>query len=561
MKTIPTMNDPTIKLRWWGLKIGLLCVGLMLYFSHSMAQNPQLETQWWQPDGAVNAVIKSGDTVFVGGAFSSISTDEAYFSKIDSASGIPDISSLNPNGEVKVIIPDGNGGWYLGGTFTKVGDQNRYRVAQIDASGQLTSFAPTGFNNNVNTLLLRNDTLFAGGDFTYVGPDEPYGAILDSATGMPDLNFLDINTTVWASLPDGSGGWYIGGDFSQIKGQSRNRLARINADGTLHPWNPDVDGTVRAIARIGNTIFVGGYFTTVGGQSRINLALVDATSGIVLASAPNPNNYVFALLATDNKVYVGGDFTNISGVIRYRIAALDATGQLTSFAPAGFNGTVHSIAIRNDTLYAGGGFTYVGPDEPYGAILDSATGMPDLTFLGINSTIWASIPDGNGGWYIGGDFTSVGGQTRNRLARINADGTLHPWNPNANNQVLSIAKNGATLYLGGSFTNVGGQTRNRLAAVDTATGALQSWNPAANNVVRVMTISDTSLYIGGDFTSTNSTSRTRIAAYSLNTGALRSWSVNTTNGTVRAIAVKGDTVFLEEILPRQRVRLETIWQP
>jgi len=41
---------------------------------------------------------------------------------------------------------------------------------------------------------------------------------------------------------------------------------------------------------------------------------------------------------------------------------------------------------------------------------------------------------------VGGEFTTIGGAARNRIARLNADGTLDTaFNPDANNYVSSIA--------------------------------------------------------------------------------------------------------------------------
>jgi hypothetical protein len=58
------------------------------------------------------------------------------------------------------------------------------------------------------------------------------------------------------------------------------------------------------------------------------------------------------------------------------------------------------------------------------------------------------------------------------------------WDPNADNTVLSLAVSGSTVYVGGAFSSIGGQTRNRIAALDASTGAAMSWNPNASNSVK-----------------------------------------------------------------------------
>src|SRR6266576_1259683 len=74
-------------------------------------------------------------------------------------------------------------------------------------------------------------------------------------------------------------------------------------------------------------------------------------------------------------------------------------------------------------------------------------------------------PDGK--ILIGGDFTTLspnggGPVTRNRIARLNPDGTLDTaFNPNANIPVYAIAlQSDGKILAGGNFTNIGGQARN-----------------------------------------------------------------------------------------------------
>ena len=54
---------------------------------------------------------------------------------------------------------------------------------------------------------------------------------------------------------------------------------------------------------------------------------------------------------------------------------------------------------------------------------------------------------------VGGDFTSIGGQTRNRIARLDATtGLADSFNPNANSSVFSIAVQAdGKILAGGQF--------------------------------------------------------------------------------------------------------------
>jgi beta-propeller uncharacterized protein DUF5122 len=106
--------------------------------------------------------------------------------------------------------------------------------------------------------------------------------------------------------------------------------------------------------------------------------------------------------------------------------------------------------------------------------------------------------------YVGGDFSSIGGQARNYVAAL--DTTLDTnnasaWDPNADSWVSTLAVSGNTVYVGGDFTSIGGQTRNAIAALDATldTNNATTWNPNADDVVLALAASATTVVIGGRF--------------------------------------------------------------
>ena len=76
------------------------------------------------------------------------------------------------------------------------------------------------------------------------------------------------------------------------------------------------------------------------------------------------------------------------------------------------------------------------------------------------------------------------------------------FDPNANNDVLSIAVQAdGKILAGGCFTSIGGQTRNRIARLDPTTGLADSFDPNANDVVRSIAVqADGKILAGGLFT-------------------------------------------------------------
>ena len=88
--------------------------------------------------------------------------------------------------------------------------------------------------------------------------------------------------------------------------------------------------------------------------------------------------------------------------------------------------------------------------------------------------------------YLGGAFTQVSTQPRNRIARVDTSNALSSWDPNANGDVLAIAVSGTDVYTGGAFTNIGGASRNRIARLSSSTGLADAWNPNSNGSVNAL---------------------------------------------------------------------------
>jgi hypothetical protein len=88
-----------------------------------------------------------------------------------------------------------------------------------------------------------------------VDPNTGAWVSVSTTTGRPAAPFARVNLEVRAAAPDGSGEWYIGGDFTLVQGIERNRIAHILSDGTLDPsWNPNANGGVRALAVSGGVV-------------------------------------------------------------------------------------------------------------------------------------------------------------------------------------------------------------------------------------------------------------------------------------------------------------------
>ena len=210
-----------------------------------------------------------------------------------------------------------------------------------------------------------------------------------------------------------------------------------------------------------------------------------------------------------------------------------------------------ALTVSGSEVYAGGYFTSIGGEPRNRVAKLSATGA------GAADASWNPNPDdrvtalavSDSRVYVGGAFASSGhGQVvRNNIARFDADGVLDTaWNPGANGEVDALALSGSDLYAGGGFTSIGGQSRNRIAKLSTGSGeaAVASWNPAADSTVRALAVSESAVYAGGDFTSIGGQPRNRIAKLSAagSGTADLSWHPDADRG-VSALALSGSDLY------------------
>ncbi|HMB71750.1 MAG TPA: hypothetical protein VKU85_20730, partial [bacterium] len=447
----------------------------------------------------------------------------------------------------------------------------------------------------VEAIEVMGDSVYVGGRFTHVGPyTGPLGAVTVSGGTM--LDFPEVNDQIWAVAPDGEGGWFVGGDFTEIDGQPRAHAAHLLADLTVDPdWHPDPDGRVRGFLLHDGLVYLHGYFDDIGEAHRNRIASVDLATGAVTDWNPDPTsggvedffadgdllyvvgsfqtiggqerdmaafdlttgeltgfdpvlpNDVLAVVAKNDVVYVGGRFTTAADSTRSRLAAFDAaTAALLPWNPDVSGSAVFDLVLGETTLYAGGSFSVVGGNTHRAVVeLDLATGIAQNTIGGTIGQVFTLAVHGNR-LYLGGDFTELHGEDRRYLGAFDrTTGDVLPT-PAPLDVVRALGASGDTLVVGGEFGSVSGVDRNRFAAFHASTLELLPWAPDFDDIVwRIEGDADQdTLYVCGRFDTVDGALRTRIASFDRASGALTSLSQDWTAGDVYDIAVADSLLYI-----------------
>ena len=504
--------------------------------------------------------------------------------------------SFNPgaNGPVRALLIQRDGRLVIGGDFTTLqpggtgAAVTRNRLARLNADGTLdTAFNPNlggQLQPQVHALLLQADgRIVAGGTFTTVQPTGTASAVTRNylarfnADGTLDATFNpNPNSIVLALALHVDNKIVIGGGFTTLQptGDStpstRNRIARLNLSGTLDSeFSPNANNGVTSLAvQRDGKIILAGFFTTLqppndgSASNRSRLARLNPDGTLDSEFYPRADGSVAAVaIQSDGAIVIGGAFTSVWGrgtnsVSRSYVARFNPDGSLdTNFAPV-VNGAVNALAFQADgKVVIGGTFTRATPQGATTPITRNrlarvnVDGSIDASFaLEAGGRPLVSVTQADGKLVIGGSFTSVGGVPRSYVARLNADGSIDPvYKPVFDGRVYTMAlQSDGKVIVGGAFTTIDGEKRQYLARLNTSGTIDSEFNPHfGGQIGAIVLLSDGRMLVGGTFTTVQPVG----AATALNRQNLVRLNANGTldttfdpepNSSIAAILVQSD---------------------
>jgi hypothetical protein len=505
-------------------------------------------------NGSVLTLKASGNTLYVGGGFNTIGGQPRIgVASLNLANlGVNAWTPAVPSSSAAVYsIAITDLAIYIGGYFDFVSRKN---LAAFDKqTGALTSFTHNfGMNDRVWAMETYGDTLIVGGDFSNtnmwyvrISQNSMFNASL--AIGLPAVRSITIdgdrvyvasntfsNPTIHynafsahnlrtneqvKSWDPGATGFisgicvavsgenvYVGGTCQFLGGKKREGImAFLASTGRVLDWNPSVNGEVRAIQRVENTIYIGGSFDSVNNVKRRHFASVDANSGALNPLNLNPNKNVNTFALKDNILFVGGRFDSIGGQIRRGITSVDITTGIerpSIYGPLWPGAEINSLAVSDDRLYAGGPFSYV-----LGSVSRSAACAFDISTA-----------------------------------------ALLPWNPAPYPSLVNtIVPYKDKVFLGGNFTKMNGlsvSTQPFFATVDSSAGKVIQTIGKAMYGFDKMIISNGILYTSSYANSPNHPQQKHVSAFNCETLDLSSWATYPQQmHEVLCVGVSGNKMF------------------
>lgn len=320
------------------------------------------------------------------------------------------------------------------------------------------------------------------------------------------------NSTVLALAQQPDGKLIIGGYFTAVNGVARNRIARLNSDGSLDAgFNPGTGANDRVIAlavQPDGKILLGGAFSQINGVARSCIARLNSDGSLDAAFNPNTSSVVNAMaIQSDGKVVIVGAFTSVNTISRSHIARLNTDGSLdSSFIPVASNSWAYAVAIQPDgKILMGGQFTTVNVTHT-GLVRFNSDGSLDTSFSPSSPNIYSLAVQFNGKILIGGSFSAVNGVARYCIARLNSDGSLDTGFPSgygADGQVRALAiQTDNKIVLVGAFSSINSVPRKGIARLNVDGSLDASFDSSSTNVTgnALAVQADGKLVLGGSST-------------------------------------------------------------
>lgn len=439
------------------------------------------------------------------------------------------VQSTNPGSALAIVVqPDGR--LLVGGRFTDIHGTAAGRVVRLLPDGGLDSsfLAGVGANERVNAIVRQPDgRILIAGQFTRVNGISRNRIARLNADGSLDPTFhpgLGPNNAINALALATDGQILIAGEFTAVSGISRGHVARLNADGSLDlvfDTSLGADNDVHDIVvNPDGSVLIGGEFETVARVPRQGIARL--RGGGPAGVSP------VILVPPTNQIVTAGEDVALT-VLASGVPAVTYQWQLDGVDIPGANQWI--LTIPNVRATHGGAYrvtvsnthgSVASGEATLSVLVPSRTaGKPDIDFYtgaGPNDRVTAILPLSDGRIIIGGAFTAFDGTPRGRIARLARNGALDMTfapGAGADGTVHALAlQSDGKLLVGGAFARINGGARNRIARLHEDGSLDTTFDPGAGpdgDVFTAAVLPENRILIGGAFRTVSGQSNAAIA--------------------------------------------------
>jgi len=350
--------------------------------------------------------VQSDEKVIICGGFTNYAgtANRNYLVRLNSDGTVDNIFCANAvdlskfSASVFLTTAQNDGKILVGGSFSSYGGTvGRQYLIRLNSDGTLdTAFCANAvdgskFSSNINSIAVQSDgKILVGGQFTnYAGTTGRNRLIRLNSDGTLDTAFCanasdasKISSTVSNLYVQSDGKILVGGAFISYGAvTNRNRLVRLNSDGTLDTafCANAVDGTKfnsgvnSMVVQSDGKILVGGFFTNYAGTtSRSYLIRLNSDGTLDTAFCANAvdggkigGTVNSVIVQSNGEILFGGQFNNYAFVTgRSNLIKLNSDGTLdTQFCVSAVDGgkfgsSISSLAeLPNTSILIGGAFS------------------------------------------------------------------------------------------------------------------------------------------------------------------------------------------------------------
>jgi uncharacterized delta-60 repeat protein len=418
----------------------------------------------------------------------------------------------------------------VAGVFTSFNGIARKNVVRLNSDGSVDqsfnpvlTFTETGTVPRPKLWIQPNGKILISGGITSVNGTATSSVVRLNSDGTLDTDFTTAMGTGFDGLVlqlaiQSDGKILAHGDFTSANGVNFNKLARLNADGSVDATFPanlgfnNGNSLTTLLVLADDSFIVAGNFQSP--KARIMKlsanGVIDNTfnvgSGITATLSAEFPDVLSLAVQSDGKIIAAGSFSRYNGQQCISLIRLDANGSIdTNYKPnPGGVAEITGILPTDDgKVYIGGNFLYVnGVETPIGLVRLNADGTRDTGFNISNidlTNTYASCKtialDNNGKLLVGGEFRIFNTNFYYGLARFNTDGSFDATWTGFTGLQTAYTTDGVfeikhladgKIIIGGAFTKVNGTDIAHFARLN-ADGTLDTQFNSANSFADLQT--------------------------------------------------------------------------